>query len=95
MPGETGLTILEFTSEYIIMTKNFWNNWDFKALLTLAIIIGGFIYGYGNLNAKVEGNKETGQRERELLLEKISNIDKSLKELKDDFRDLKRALNKK
>ncbi len=62
--------------------SNFWNNWDFKSILQIALLILGFAVAYAKLEAKVESDR--------LLLEKdIAYIRATLDDLADEIKALK------
>jgi peptidoglycan hydrolase CwlO-like protein len=64
-------------------TKNFWNNWDFKSILQLAIILIGFIVTYTRLDARVESDKKENMIEINYLKERVTRLENGLEKIND------------
>ena len=75
------------------MTKNFWNNWDFKTIIQIVIIIGGFVYTFATLKSEVNNMGE--QRNKDVETVKmvremdLKSINENMKEIKDVLKDIR------
>ena len=68
--------------------KDFWNNWDFKTILQIAIIIAGFIVAYTKLEAQVFSNRELYVKDIEYMKEDMRDIKDQLKELTEEIKKI-------
>lgn len=63
--------------------KNFWNNWDLKSIIQIAILLIGFIVTYTRLDARVESDKRENSIELNHLKERVSKLEYSLEKIND------------
>jgi hypothetical protein len=65
-----------------------------KLLIPAIVYLILFAYGYGNLNATVEGNKETADKEREAILKSVETLTIDFKDFMKEYRQNEQARQK-
>lgn len=68
--------------------KTFWNNWDFRSILQLAVIVVGFVITFTRLDARVESDKKENVIELNHLKERVLKLEKSLEKIDDKLDDI-------
>jgi peptidoglycan hydrolase CwlO-like protein len=68
--------------------KTFWNNWDFRSILQLTIIVIGFIVTFTRLDARVDSDKKENVIELNHLKERVLRLEKSLEKIDDKLDDI-------
>lgn len=66
--------------------NNFWNNWDFKSILQILLIIFGFAIAYTKLEAKVENDKLLLEKDVVYLKSAIDNLGFEIKSMREELK---------
>lgn len=74
--------------------NNFWNNWDFKSILQILLIVVGFAIAYTKLEAKVENDRLLVTKDVEYLKLAIDHLKDEVKEMAKEIQNLNIKLSK-
>ena len=67
---------------------NFWNNWSFKDILQISLIIIGFVIAYTKLEARVDSNERTNKIDMDHLERSLNKIEVRIDKLTDEIKQL-------
>lgn len=70
--------------------RNFWNNWQLKDIITIALIILGAVISYTQLQAQVELNRQLSEQRMTYIEIKVKEINEGLKEITEEIKMLNR-----
>lgn len=65
--------------------SNFWNNWDFKSILEIVLIIVGFTIAYTKLEAKVDGDRALFEKDVAYIKGAIDNLGYEVRSLREEI----------
>ncbi|MBK9333847.1 MAG: hypothetical protein IPM96_15930 [Ignavibacteria bacterium] len=65
---------------------NFWNNWDFKSLLQIVLIVVGLTITYTKLEAQVETNRLLYLKDIEHIYNQMRSIEIELRAVKEELK---------
>ena len=70
--------------------RNFWNNWQFKDIITIAVLIITAIVTFTQLQGQVELNRQLSEQRIYYIETKLKEVNDRLKEITEEIKILNR-----
>jgi len=70
--------------------RNFWNNWQFKDIITIAVLIITAIVTFTQLQGQVELNRQLSEQRIYYIETKVKEVNDRLKEITEEIKILNR-----
>lgn len=70
--------------------QNFWNNWQFKDIITIAVLIITAIVTFTQLQGQVELNRQLSEQRIYYIETKLKEVNDRLKEITEEIKILNR-----